>query len=177
MNKDPRVMRLYEKILLNLKKTNPTYKLCLLKRINKVDPFILKGNLPANYAPQNTEEATISCEGTDIAPPKHLQRAFKIIEPIIQPRIRLQNGDIELDQELQLYKTEIEAKYHQSSTNSIYRYPLTCVLSDTQLPTFGEEDLMDDMKCKQLISYYTLHHILSQKRYFEAPQYKIDAYE
>jgi hypothetical protein len=95
-----------------------------------------------------------------------LKRKFKIIEPIITPKIKLQDGDIELDQELQLYKTEIEVKYHKSSTNSFYRYPLAIAHPGTQFLKFNEEETSQDMKGMKIISHNTLLYILSQRRHF-----------
>jgi UDP-N-acetylenolpyruvoylglucosamine reductase len=124
MNEESRVAKLYTKILHNLKTKDCTHKLCFIKKNNKVEPIILRVNLSLNTTSDAYKTSSASCEGTRTIISTGQHRKYRLIEPIVKPRPKLADSEKELEDELQVFKAEVEKKYQESQTNKSYKYPL-----------------------------------------------------
>jgi hypothetical protein len=149
----PRVNHFYSRILQQLKDENGhTHKLCYLKKNNKVEPVIIKIKNDSDFA---LNQNSLTHRPSSVKP-------FRIIEPISIKKPLITDHDRALDEELRQFKKEIEDKFHNSATNTNYRYPLS--RENRRLMNEGHIENVDILST-MLIRYRALHHILSQRKH------------
>ena len=142
MNEESSVAKLYTKIMHNLKTKDCTHKLCFIKKNNKVEPIILRVNLSLDTTANAYKTSSASCEGTRTIIATGQQKKYRLIEPIVKPRPKLADSEKELEEELQVFKAEVEKKYQESSANTNYKYPLT---RNSQIVSSDEDTQIENM--------------------------------
>jgi hypothetical protein len=165
MNEESRVAKLYTKILHNLKTKDCTHKLCFIKKNNKVEPIILRVNLSLNTTSDAYKTSSASCEGTRAILPGQ-QKKYRLIEPIVKPRPKLADSEKELEDELQVFKAEVEKKYQESQTNTSYKYPLKSRNSQCILAS-SDDDIQIENKAGSIVIQPLFHRpsTISKKIY------------
>ena len=121
MDDTNRVATLYSRILQNLQsQQNCTHKLCYIQRNNKVEPIIIKLNSNTKQDNLIFNDDLLSGTRTHAA----TKPAFRIIEPIVIKKPIITEHEKNLEDELKQFKLEIDQKYHKSTTNTYFRYPI-----------------------------------------------------
>ena len=121
MDDTNRVTNLYSRILQNLQtQENSTHQICFIQKNNKVEPIIVKLNCKTKQDNLIFNLNLLSGTRTHAA----TKPAYKIIEPIVVKKPIVTDHEKNLDEELKQFKLEIDQKFHKSTANSYFRYPL-----------------------------------------------------